>query len=131
LYLKEGPLKKASPKTKKRLSAGEKLATKIRDIGDDRKGEDILVLDVRKHSPITDYLVIMTGNSSRHVDALADNILLKLKNEENLMANHVEGRQEASWVLLDYGDVIVHLFQRETRHFYNIERLWGDAPHLS
>jgi len=120
-----------SLKTKKTKElSGADIAALIADICDDRKGQNIITLDVRKFSPITDYLVIASGTSSRHVDALADNIILKLKSF-GLKPTHVEGREDASWVLVDFGDVIVHLFQPETRSFYNIERLWGDAPQLS
>lgn len=76
---------------------------------------------------ITDVFVIATGTSRPHTQTLAEEIELKLKGEGRRPLR-VEGKREAQWILLDYGDVVVHLFQQETRDFYGLERLWGDAP---
>jgi ribosome-associated protein len=89
-----------------------------------KKGEDIHVFDLRGLSPITDFFVITTALSDVHTKTLANHII------ENEKPQHVEGLDAASWVLLDFIDVIVHIFSREAREFYGLERLWGDAPKL-
>jgi ribosome-associated protein len=93
----------------------------------DKKAEDITVLDIRKISIIADYFLICSGRSSTHVQAIVENIQEKLE-EKNINALRREGFREGEWVLLDYGDVVIHVFQEAERQFYNLERLWGDAP---
>lgn len=78
-------------------------------------------------SNITDYFVVCSASSNRRVQTIAEGIEKEL-NSQGIKAWHVEGKQEALWVLIDYGDVIVHIFYEKTREFYNIERLWQDAP---
>jgi ribosome-associated protein len=95
----------------------------------DKKGLDVVVLDVARLIQITDYFVIATGTSRPHVQSLADNVEEKLKNAGQAPLRE-EGRPEAEWVLLDYGDFVVHLFQTEQREFYGLERLWRDAPQV-
>lgn len=89
---------------------------------DQKKGEDIVIYDLRNLSPITDYFIISTGLSDVHVKTIAEHIM------EQERPQHAEGLEAASWVLLDFIDVIVHVFSKETREFYGLERLWGDAP---
>ncbi len=91
-----------------------------------KKARDIIVLDIGKISAIADYFVICTGSSSTNVQAIAESIEETVKNEWDLRPR-LEGYREGRWVLLDYGDVIVHIFQEEEREFYNLERLWGEA----
>ena len=93
---------------------------------DEKKGLEPLILDLRGLTDIADYFVVVHGTSDRHVLTLADGVedYLRTKKVKPL---HVEGRKEATWILLDYGSVIVHVFHYETRAFYNLERLWGDA----
>ncbi len=94
----------------------------------DRKGKGITVLDMRKaESAICDYFVICEGTSSTHVDSIADSVWDKVREVMHEKPLHDEGRQNATWILLDYSDVIVHVFQREARDFYQIETLWNDA----
>jgi len=93
---------------------------------DDKKAIDTRVLDIREISIIADYFVICSGRSAPQVQAIADNIQEQLK-KENVPALHLEGVREGTWVLLDYGDVVVHVFQEAERQFYKLERLWGDA----
>lgn len=107
----------------------KQIALLTREACLEKKGREIVVLNVRRQSPIADFLVIVSGTSTRHVDALADHVIHRLR-EEQIHLKHAEGRSEARWILLDYGDVIVHLFHYETRRFYNLERLWGDAAHV-
>ena len=94
----------------------------------DKKALDIVIIKMmKKVSSVCDYLVIASGTSTTHVRALSDNITRKLK-EKGQSLWHIEGEREASWILLDFGDVVCHLFLEDTRAFYNLEGLWGKAP---
>ncbi|BAF59018.1 Uncharacterized homolog of plant Iojap protein [Pelotomaculum thermopropionicum SI] len=93
---------------------------------EDKKAEGIVVLDIREISIIADYFVICSGRSGPHVQAVVENIQEKLA-EKGVRALRREGFREGGWVLLDYGDVVIHVFQEAERQFYNLERLWGDA----
>lgn len=99
---------------------------------EDDKAEDILAIDIRGKSSFADMLVIASGRSARHVGALADHVLRKLK-EAGVKDVRVEGMPQADWVLVDAGDVVIHLFRPEVRAFYNIEKIWsgGHGPALS
>ena len=102
------------------------FAYKIARLGLEKKGKQIVMIDLRKVSNIADFFVIMSGDSDTQIKALADHIIKKLK-EEKIRVYHKEGYQSLRWVLLDYVEVIVHIFHNETREFYGLERLWGDA----
>lgn len=106
-----------------------RLAEEIAEILDEKKGQDIVLLDVSELLWITDTFVIVTGTSNRQVQTLADAVEERLK-AGGVRPLRVEGRSEAEWVLLDYGDVILHVFQPATREYYGLERLWGDAPRI-
>lgn len=93
---------------------------------DDSKAQDVITIDLRGRSPLADYMVIASGGSQRHVSALADHLLYSLK-DCNKGQTRVEGLSECDWVLIDLGDIIVHLFRPETREFYNLEKMWGTA----
>ncbi|MFA7382433.1 MAG: ribosome silencing factor [Desulfurivibrionaceae bacterium] len=95
----------------------------------DKKAEDLVILDVRGLSSITDFFVIMSGRSTRHVQGLAQAVDEALRHK-NVKDGNTEGLNEGHWVLLDYNDVIVHIFYNEDRNFYNIEGLWHDAPRV-
>lgn len=90
------------------------------------KAEDLVVLDVRGLASFTDYFVIMSGRSTRHVQGLAEAISEELR-AKRISSKHSEGMREGLWVLLDFGDVVAHVFYHETRGFYNLEGLWHDA----
>ena len=94
---------------------------------EDLKGQDILSLDVSSLTSITDYMIIASGTSNRHVKALVDEVIEAAK-AYGETALGVEGRETHEWVLLDVGDVLVHVMQKEARAFYDLERLWGDQP---
>ena len=96
---------------------------------DDLKGRDILVLDLRGLSEATDYFVMASGMSDAHVRGIAESVLRRL-DQGGLRAYHVEGLSGGRWVLLDFVDFVVHLFHPETRGFYQLERLWSDAPEI-
>jgi ribosome-associated protein len=97
---------------------------------EDRKAVDLKVLHLQKISDFTDYFVICGGTSERQVQAIADAVQEKLR-EHGVRPLHVEGYNRAQWVLLDYGDLVVHVFQEEPRRHYALERLWGDAPDVT
>ena len=96
----------------------------------DTKAEDLVILDVRGRSSFADYFVIMSGRSTRHVQGLAEAVDSALRNKKMTSAT-TEGLKDGLWVLLDYNDVVVHIFYTETREFYGLERFWHDAPRLS
>ena len=95
---------------------------------DDKKGLDIALLDVSELLVVTDVFVIASGTSNRHVRTLADEVEAKLKANLDRMVLRREGRAHSRWVLLDYGDLVIHVFDRETRDYYQLEKLWADAP---
>lgn len=103
------------------------LARLTVDLISDKKGEDILLLDTRTVSIISDYFVIATADNVRQMKALADEIQKQLK-KHRLLPLGVEGAADSGWILLDYNDVIVHLFSRAMRDFYRLEKLWEHAP---
>ena len=93
----------------------------------DKKAFDISILDMRKIPSVCDYFVIASGTSTTQVRAIADNIVERLR-EKGERVWHTEGEREALWVLLDYGDVVAHIFQEDTRRFYELEKLWSKVP---
>lgn len=102
----------------------KELATRIAEILDSKKGIDIEVIDVSDKTTLADYFIICTGNSTTQVKALADEVEYVIKNECGMMPDHVEGRGNNHWVLVDYKDVVVHVFHPEERQEYNLEQLW-------
>ncbi len=104
------------------------LAHKIAQLLLDKKASDVLVLDVRGMSSYADYIVLASAESDRQVSAMAENVHVKVKEEDGLRPSGTEGTETGQWVLLDYGEVVAHLFLNETRAFYDLEGLWADAP---
>jgi len=102
------------------------LAAKCARAMDEKQGENILVLDVRKITPVADYHVIATGNSTPHMRALVEAVEEELE-KSGSRAHHIEGTTDSPWILLDLVDVIVHVFKKEARKYYDLEHLWGDA----
>lgn len=92
-----------------------------------RKGRDVLVLDLQGISSATDHFLVVSGTSDLHVRAVADHIIDELK-KEGVRPSHVEGLRGGRWVLIDYIDFVIHVFHPAARDFYQLERLWGDAP---
>ena len=105
----------------------KKLALMCRELADNKKAENIIVLDVRKVSSVTDYFVIASGTSHPHLRAIVEEIAGKLRDDHELRPSRSEGSTGANWVVLDYFDVIVHVMHAETRKHYDLEGLWGDA----
>jgi ribosome-associated protein len=102
---------------------GEKIVELVINALDDMKAVDIKTIDVIGRSNVTDYMIIATGTSRRHVKSVAENVLMTLK-EHNLKPNGTEGGDVSEWVLVDVGDVVVHIMMSETRDFYDLEKLW-------
>ncbi|HEX2984752.1 MAG TPA: ribosome silencing factor [Ignavibacteriales bacterium] len=92
-----------------------------------KKGSDVKVLDLRKISTIADYFVICSADSDTQVKAIADEVD-KVLSEEGIKSSRIEGYQALNWILMDYFDVVIHIFKNDTRTYYNLEKLWGDAP---
>jgi ribosome-associated protein len=105
------------------------LARTCRELALDKKAEDVLVLDLGGLSSVTDFFVICHGTSRRHVQAIAENIAVGLK-KLKVRESHMEGFPEGRWVVLDYIEAIVHIFDEETRKTYQLEELWGDAARI-
>jgi ribosome-associated protein len=103
------------------------LARLAADYASDKKAIDIVELDLREVG-YTDYFVICTGNTERQAKAIHDGVYEGLKHEHGLLPSRVEGVGEARWILLDYLDVVVHVFTPETRDYYRLEQLWGEVP---
>ena len=109
--------------------AAEKIAAIVLARLDEDKAEEIVAIDLQGKSPLADTIIVASGRSARHVSALADHLLRALK-EGGFGKAKIEGLPQADWVLIDVGDVIVHLFRPEVRAFYQIEKIWSvDAPH--
>jgi ribosome-associated protein len=107
---------------------GPDLARAIAAYAADKKAADVIELDLRGVVGYTDYFVICSGNTERQTKAIHDAIYGGLKHDHGLLPERVEGVGEARWILLDYLDVIVHVFTPQTREFYRLEQLWGEAP---
>ncbi len=109
--------------------APEELAHAVFDVLDEKKAENIKVLHVRDQTVITDYFVICTGRSSTQVKSLGGEVEYKI-GLRGVSPVHFEGRDNNNWIVVDYGSVIVHIFSRESREFYNLEKLYGDAEEI-
>ena len=105
-----------------------KLARLCRECADNKKAENIVILDVRKLSSVTDYFVIASGTSEPHLRAIVDEITDRLREEHGARPRAVDGTVHGAWVVLDYFDVIVHVMRQDVRERYDLEGLWGDAP---
>ena len=105
------------------------LARTITTIIEDRKGEDIVLLDIQKISDFTDYFVICSGTSDRMIDALANDVVKQLRTEDKVRGS-VEGEPHDGWILVDYGSVILHIFSPNRRQYYNLEELWSAGKTL-
>lgn len=109
---------------------GKTFVYQIAKVADDKRAEDIAILEMKGVSLIADYFFICHGNSEKQVQAIASEIK-DLAVETNIQVKRMEGFQEARWVLLDLGNVIVHVFHKIEREYYNLEKLWGDVPRLA
>ena len=116
-------------KKKHSKKSSEELARLCVRAAVEKKAENPVIIDVRKLCSFTDFFVIITGRSTRHVQGLAEAIEAELRSKR-LSTSNIEGLKEGTWVLLDYNDIVVHIFYAETRKFYDIEGLWHDAPRI-
>ncbi len=107
-----------------------KMVTTAYNALDEKKAEDIKIINVGEQSVIADYFVIASGTNQSQINALVDSVNEKLA-KEGFHAKSVEGSQNSTWILMDYGDIIVHIFSREDREFYDLERIWADCKTLS
>ena len=108
----------------------KELAIRIADLLEDKKAQNILVLDVAHLTSVTDYFVICSTRNTVQVGTMAEDVEEKLMEEENLEARRKEGYRESRWVVLDYASVVVHVFHEQEREYYNIERLWMDGSNV-
>jgi ribosome-associated protein len=108
----------------------KKLAQLCRDYADNRKAENIVILDVRDLSSVTDYFVIVSGSSEPHLRAIVDEITDRLRDEHDLRPTRMDGSLQGAWVVLDFFDVIVHVMRTDARQRYDLEGLWGDAARV-
>lgn len=108
-----------------------KLALLCREFADNKKAEDIVILDVRKLSSVTDYFVIASGTSEPHLRAIVDEITEQLREEHDLRPLRTDGSIHGAWVVMDFFDVIVHVMRADVRERYDLESLWGDAKRLT
>lgn len=107
-----------------------KLALLCGELAENRKAENIAILDVRKLSTITDYFVLASGTSEPHLRAIADEIVQRLREDHDIRPRAVDGSFQAAWQVVDYFDVIVHIMRADVREKYDLEGLWGDAPRV-
>jgi ribosome-associated protein len=106
------------------------LAARCAALAADKKAEDVIALDLRGISSFTDFFVICSGTSEPHLKAIAGEVEERLKKDEKVTPNAVDGYPMSQWIVIDYGDVVVHIFHEQKRGFYTIEDLWSDAPRL-
>lgn len=104
-----------------------KLVETVVKAADDKRAEDIIAMDVSNISILADYFIVMHGNSEKQVKAIAEEIIDKAQ-ESGIDVRRVEGRESSKWMLIDLGDVVVHVFHYSERSFYDLEKLWSDAP---
>ena len=109
----------------------KKLAELCRDFADNKKAENIVVLDVRKVSSVTDYFVVASGSSEPHLRAIVSEITDQLRDKHELRATRTDGHKGGAWVVLDFFDVIVHVMRADVRELYDLESLWSDAARIT
>lgn len=105
------------------------IVKKAYDALNDKKGEDIKIIEIGKLSTVADYFIIANGSNAPHVESLVDNVEEELL-KENIHAERIEGVKSSGWILMDYNDVVVHVFSKEDRLFYDLERIWRDGKEI-
>lgn len=116
-------------KVKEEKQMNEKhLTQRIFELLDNKRAEDIQILEVTEKTSLADFFVIATGTSTTHVNALAEEVEYQLKEEEKRTPLSVEGLHNGHWILLDYGDIVVHIFHKEDREYYKLDKLWEKMP---
>ena len=107
-----------------------KILRNIVDSIEDKKGENIRVIDVAELTSVTDYMIIASGSNPNQVKAICDNVTENLGKEFSIVPKHTEGYYNAEWILIDCGDYVIHVFDKDQRMFYNIERIWNDGKEV-
>jgi iojap-like ribosome-associated protein len=107
----------------------KKIIDRIVELIFSKKGYNVKILDLRTLTTITDYFIICTGDSDTQVKAIADEVDKQMR-DEGVRSWHTEGYRSLNWVLIDFVDIVVHVFKKESREYYNLEKLWGDAPFI-
>lgn len=128
--LEESVLSKATGRELKEGEGSERLARAVARHAAEKKAQDVRILDLRDLVGYTDFFVITTGNTDRQVKAVYDAVRSGIKDEFSLTPSREEGVTQAQWILLDYLDVILHVFTPELRSYYRLEQLWGEAPEV-
>lgn len=108
----------------------DKILKNIVESIEDKKGENIRVIDVTGLTEVTDYMIIASGNNTNQVQAICDNVTDNLAKKFSIIPKHTEGYHNAEWILVDCGDYIIHVFDKDQRMFYNIERIWNDGKEV-
>jgi ribosome-associated protein len=108
----------------------KKLAQLCWEYADNKKAENIVILDVRELSSVADYFVLCSGTSEPHLRAISDEVINKLREKQHLRPRAIDGTLQTAWIVLDYFDVIVHVMKGDVREKYDLEALWGDAPRV-
>lgn len=121
----------ASPITSAGLAIVLGYARDIAEIANDKLAEDIVILDMTDVSSFTDYFIICSGRNARQTKGIYEEIHLRLKQESRLIPRAIAGEREAEWIVIDYVDIVVHIFTPELRAFYRLEDLWGDVPRVA
>lgn len=104
-----------------------KIAEEIKAILESKNGQDLELLTVDDKTTLADYFILVTGTSTTHIKTLADEVIFQLRERLELSPHHVEGADGRRWILLDYGDIVVHIFHPEERDYYSLERLWANT----
>ncbi len=112
------------------ISVSKKMALMAVDALEDRKGDNVRIIDISEISTLADYFIIASGSNINQVQAMADSVQEKL-GREGFLTKNVEGYEAGNWILLDFGDIIVHVFDNENRLFYDLERIWRDGKNIS
>ncbi len=112
------------------MERAELIVKKAYDALNDKKGEDIKIIEIGKLSTVADYFIIANGSNAPHVESLVDNVEEELL-KENIHPERIEGVKSSGWILMDYSDVVVHVFSKEDRLFYDLERIWRDGKEIN
>ncbi|MCH2129354.1 MAG: ribosome silencing factor [Pirellulaceae bacterium] len=116
--------------TSQQASRSLQLALAAADTAEENEGRNVVILDLRKVSPLFDYFVIATGSSRRQMHAMSEEIDHKLEDDMGDRRLSIEGYQDSRWILLDYGTIVVHLLDEEIREYYDLESLWAEATYV-
>ncbi|TYB32027.1 MAG: ribosome silencing factor [Candidatus Mcinerneyibacterium aminivorans] len=104
---------------------------KVVELLDEKKGEDIKIIDVEGISPITDYMIIASAETQKHARTMAENVKVKMKKDLGVNCEHLDGYDNGEWIIMDYFDFLVHIFLKNTREFYDIENLYRDSKEVA